>query len=401
MNYIVMECHEGYAILMDEESRFFHAANLHYSVGQRVSAPILMQQTASDSGAAEKPAAPRIRRIVMRVSAIAACLLLTAGAGLIHYTRNYRTQSVVVLNSDASIKMYLNKEGKVVKLKSGNDAGDALLENYDGLRKNKITVAHELLALQKANGSISDGDTVDVYISAQNADDYAAYKSEFETDISKLKLHVNVQDLDVHPEVTAVNETAAEQITPVKPGEPPKPVKPEEPPKPGADPKLTPPAKPEEPAKPGKEKTEVIQPPQPAEPPKPVDPPAAPADKPGIPAPEDPVGPMPEAPGKDDKTDTEVKPDKPDPGVLKPVKPGEAEEPHPEDDPLRTETEAADPKNNEHPVLPHLQQNADVPEHPVLPVHTDMHETPHEEPHEAPHEEPHDEPHLLPKPELN
>ena len=29
MKYIVMECHEAYAILMDEESRFFHAANLH------------------------------------------------------------------------------------------------------------------------------------------------------------------------------------------------------------------------------------------------------------------------------------------------------------------------------------------------------------------------------------
>lgn len=44
MNYLVMECHEAYAILMDEESRFFHAANLHYTVGQTVTSPILMQQ---------------------------------------------------------------------------------------------------------------------------------------------------------------------------------------------------------------------------------------------------------------------------------------------------------------------------------------------------------------------
>jgi len=35
MKYIVMECHEGYAVLMDEESRFVNAANMHYEVGLR------------------------------------------------------------------------------------------------------------------------------------------------------------------------------------------------------------------------------------------------------------------------------------------------------------------------------------------------------------------------------
>ena len=29
MSYLVMECHPGYAVLLDEEGRFFKAANLH------------------------------------------------------------------------------------------------------------------------------------------------------------------------------------------------------------------------------------------------------------------------------------------------------------------------------------------------------------------------------------
>ena len=51
MKYLVMECHAGYAVLMDEASRFVRAANLHYEIGQTVTDPVLMTETQ-----------PRIRR---------------------------------------------------------------------------------------------------------------------------------------------------------------------------------------------------------------------------------------------------------------------------------------------------------------------------------------------------
>ena len=35
MSYVVMECHPGYVVLLDEEGRFLKAANLRYEVGQR------------------------------------------------------------------------------------------------------------------------------------------------------------------------------------------------------------------------------------------------------------------------------------------------------------------------------------------------------------------------------
>ncbi len=386
MKYIVMECHEAYAILMDEESRFFHAANLHYSVGQTVTSPLLMQRSTEENAENAKQTAPRIRRIVMRVSAAAACLLLTAGAGYFHYIKNYRTESVIILNSDASIQMYLNQEGKVVRLKSENDAGTALLESYDGRHKNKVTVAHELLALQKANGSISDGDTVDVYISAQDSDAYDTFKSELEDDISKLKLHANVQDLTAHPGVTAVTETVAAtepEAKPAAPVKPEKPEKPEKPAKPGAEPGLNQPAPPQEHKKPdGQEKPAAVQPPEHAEPP------APPAEPPVPPEHGSHSEPKADQGNQEGKTDAGTKPDKADPEPVKPEKPGLHVQPdvpgpkenHEQDNHERQENAHPDAENNGLPentenrnkqpkklVPPHLQAHPEAPETPEAP----------------------------------
>ena len=45
MSYLVMECHPGYVILLDEEGRFLKAANLRYETGQTVYDPVLMKET--------------------------------------------------------------------------------------------------------------------------------------------------------------------------------------------------------------------------------------------------------------------------------------------------------------------------------------------------------------------
>ena len=35
MNYLVMEVHPAYAVVLDEEGRFLKAANLRYQVGEK------------------------------------------------------------------------------------------------------------------------------------------------------------------------------------------------------------------------------------------------------------------------------------------------------------------------------------------------------------------------------
>lgn len=351
MNYIVMECHEAYAILMDEESRFFQAANLHYSVGQTITEPILMQRTQTEAAANISSDTPRIRRIVMRVAAAAACLLIAAGAGYSHFMKNYHTDAVVILNSDANIRMYLNKDGKVVKLKSDNDAGAALLESYDGRRKNKVIVAHELLALQKASGSINDGDTVEVYISAQTTDEFDEYKTEFESDISKLKLNVNVQNLTEHPEITATTEPPVDTEKPEKK----EPLKPD--PKKEKEPPVKPDKKAEDPLKneTGKTPATGVQPQTPA------DPQIAPVKPPVPPEPAEPAEGI-----QVENTEQEKKPEKADENALKPEKPETPEH----EQPLVNPPEQSH-KKPEKPAPPHLKnaeksdvnvQNVEKPE---------------------------------------
>ena len=43
MNYLVMEVHPAYAVVLDEEGRFLKAANLHYQVGDTVHEIIALQ----------------------------------------------------------------------------------------------------------------------------------------------------------------------------------------------------------------------------------------------------------------------------------------------------------------------------------------------------------------------
>ncbi len=111
-----MECHEGYAVLMDEESRFVNAANLGYTVGQTVTEPVLMEYGGDEIR--------RKRRIVMTVAAAAACLVVMFGTGYHYYAANYKTYSTVIISSDAGVKMHLNKKGKVISLESTSPKGD-------------------------------------------------------------------------------------------------------------------------------------------------------------------------------------------------------------------------------------------------------------------------------------
>ncbi|MBP0966016.1 MAG: hypothetical protein J5722_00130, partial [Oscillospiraceae bacterium] len=218
MKYVVMECHEGYAVLMDEGAGFVHAANLHYTVGQTVTNPVLMH---------EAEAEPVQKRITMKklmpIAAAAACAAVVSAAGFRYYTQNIRTHSVVLMSSDANIKMYLNQQGEVVSLKSDDDYGAALLKHYSAKHKSKTDVANELLQRQIDEGHLTSEDTVDIYISTCDDAEFDTYKTEFETEIQQVK--VSVQEMNAAPE-------------------PPKPVKANPKADPKADPKKDPKADP-------------------------------------------------------------------------------------------------------------------------------------------------------------
>jgi len=281
VKYIVMECHKGYAVLMDEDSVFVNAANLGYEVGQTVTDPVLMESSTGE--------VRRKNRIVMTLAAAAACLMVMCGAGYHYYSVNYKTHSTVIISSNAGVKMYLNKKDEVIKLESISPEGEAILSDYSGKGKDKSDAISDILEIGKSKGYISDGDTVSVYIP-----DSSSLREEIEEDFADKSLKADVQPIE---DYSAPAKPGAEhgKAQPPEPPEPPaeKDGAKHEPPSPEDATHPTAPTPPEDPSAPDK----LPEPPKPPaedggikpEPPKAPDLPGEAAPPDGVPAPDDPA----------------------------------------------------------------------------------------------------------------
>lgn len=185
MKYIVMQCCKGYAVLMDEESKFVFAANKGYEVGQTVINPIIMTEEKHNRN---------INAVIKVLSAAAACVALVTGIGYSYYTQNLKTYSVVTITSDSAISMELNKTGKVIRLTSDTDYGKEIIEKTDIKGMDKLTAANEILQTEISDGHISNGDTVDVYVSGSDTAKTESLRTELEIELPKLDLKVNIHD---------------------------------------------------------------------------------------------------------------------------------------------------------------------------------------------------------------
>ena len=176
MSYLVMECHPGYAVLLDEEGRFFKAANLQYEVGQRVYDPVLMREEPQKQS-------HTIRWIGSAVAAIAACLLLVFGIG---YYQNYlQPYSSIYLTINPEVQMDLNRQGTVVDLTGTNEDGEKLLEGYDGKGKDKVTVADELIDRAIAMGFLSEGGQISFSIDSPDEAMFQEYGMQLRTQVEE------------------------------------------------------------------------------------------------------------------------------------------------------------------------------------------------------------------------
>ena len=176
MSYLVMECHPGYAVLLDDEGRFFKAANHQYEVGQRVYDPVLMREEPQKQS-------HTIRWIGGAVAAIAACLLLVFGIG---YYQNYlQPYSSIYLTINPEVQMDLNRQGTVVELTGTNEDGEKLLEGYDGKGKDKVTVADELIDRAIAMGFLSEGGQISFSIDSPDEAMFQEYGMQLRTQVEE------------------------------------------------------------------------------------------------------------------------------------------------------------------------------------------------------------------------
>ena len=207
MKYMVMECHTGYAVLLDEEGRFWKAADLHYEVGQTVENPVLMKQP-------QPSGRRRITRLVSStVAAAAACLFLIFGFS---YYQNYlRIYSSIYLSINPEVQMDLNRYGNVVRLTGTNEDGAKLLEGYSGRGKDKLTVADELIDRAIEMGFLSEGGQVSFFIDSPEDALFQEYGTELRAEINehldgRITITVEIVNYQDAPETESpVSETAA------------------------------------------------------------------------------------------------------------------------------------------------------------------------------------------------
>ncbi len=194
MKYLVMECHEGYAVLMDEESRFVNAANMHYEVGQVVTDPVLMDT--------DKHSPSVSRRFIVRTIAAAACFAIVSLAGMHFFMKApEEPHTVVFVSAAADIRMELDSKGSVVSITSDTEEGKEIIRKFKENHKvddNRVDLASDILEFQIENGYISSGDTVEVLLPADSKK-YDTYKQEFETEIAKHDLNPEVKEIKGEP----------------------------------------------------------------------------------------------------------------------------------------------------------------------------------------------------------
>lgn len=244
MKYLVMECHTGYAVLMDEDTRFVRAANLHYTVGQTVTDPILMKEP--------EQSRPVIRKTVIRIAAAAACLLLLSTIAFAMYRKNKQqqpeTRSVVVMVEQTRYEMGVNSSGEVISLQKEDGEGKQTVDSYDGQHLSPAELIRSILTETMEQGSVSENSTVQVYLSSDDQNLYSEYKEQIEQEAAKLQLNADVKGIapaDAAPKPPAPKEPheGDAPLKPVPPADDNKPVPPSPPDAPAPDADKTEPPK--------------------------------------------------------------------------------------------------------------------------------------------------------------
>ena len=210
MTYIVMECHKGYVVLLDEEGRFLKAADLHYQVGQTITDPVFMRD--------KKPHFPRTAwRIAAPVVAIAACFLLFFGFGMLQHNRNVYTSIYLAINPQ--VQMDLDRDGTVVGLTGINEDGRTLLEGYDGNGKDKITVADELIDRAIDMGFLSEGGEISFSIDTPDIVLFQEYGIELRTNVTqhldgRITVTIAITDYHQTEEENVLSSSLSQAISP-------------------------------------------------------------------------------------------------------------------------------------------------------------------------------------------
>lgn len=190
MEYMVLECHPGYAVVLDEEGSFLKVANRQYEVGQMVTEVVPMQV----------PPQKKHRKWIYSLAAMAACLALVLGLTLPGMQQPYAS---VYVKINPEVRIDVDKQDTVVGLAGVNQDGTDLIEGYDYQEKTLDVVTDELVDKAIEMGYLQAGGQITISLDSQDQiwveDHSQSISSHLQTHLQE-KITVTIQMREYHHE---------------------------------------------------------------------------------------------------------------------------------------------------------------------------------------------------------
>ena len=162
MNYLVLETHPAYVVVLDEQGRFLKAANQNYQVGQQLGQIIPFRQP--------KPEISWVKKSMASLAGLAACLCLVLGGYFGYYQPNFTAYGSLRGEINPQVELTLSQTHRVLDLGAQNEDGQVLIEGYDYQNKDGDAVVEELVARAMELGFLSNGESVTLTVQGQDAD---------------------------------------------------------------------------------------------------------------------------------------------------------------------------------------------------------------------------------------
>lgn len=157
MEYLVMECHRSYAVVMDRQGRFRKVANLNYQAGQKIDSIIAMQEPrAAASTAKWGPALSAAACLCIIFTGIWQMVLLSMGT--------------VLIQINPQILLSVNRMERVISAEAVNPDGAKVLFDYQCFGKTVEEVTQELTDRAAAMGYLTDGGEVHLTVDSRDAE---------------------------------------------------------------------------------------------------------------------------------------------------------------------------------------------------------------------------------------
>ena len=205
MNYLVMEVHPAYAVVLDEEGRFLKAANLRYQVGDTVQHIVELRRPQEKRPSLWKP--------LSGLAALAACLCLVFFG---YYQPNFTPYGALRIQINPDVELTLSRTDRVLELEGLNEDGRALIEGYDYHGKDREDVTGALVERAIDQGYLSGGETVSITVTSSDADWQAREEQEARDDLEERygeTIVIQIGSAPTEPPVTEV-------VIPVTPATP-------------------------------------------------------------------------------------------------------------------------------------------------------------------------------------